>query len=156
MIYRLYAGDAEVFYEDGIFEINGLGSCIALAIFSVSRPRVGGMAHILLPEGRRRRGKPALTAESGVNFLVNGIRESGFNGKLAAKMAGGSDMFPGNFSGEMKIGLRNVHAVEKALRSRRIPLLARDVGGNHGRTVRFYLRDGKMVVKSIRGGVIEL
>ncbi len=156
MIYRLYAGDAEVFYEDGIFEISGLGSCIALAIYSISRPRIGGMAHILLPQGKTRPKKPALTAESGVNFLVKSIRETGFRGKLAAKMAGGSDMFPDNFAGEMKIGQRNVHAVERALLKRRIPLLARDVGGNHGRTVRFYLRDGKMVVRSIRGGVIEL
>ncbi len=59
------------------------------------------------------------------------------------------------FSGEsdiMKIGERNAIAVEENLQKHRIPLLARDTGGNYGRTITFDPETGDLLVRTIGHG----
>ena len=59
------------------------------------------------------------------------------------------------FSGEsdiMKIGARNAVAVEEHLHKHRIPLLAKDTGGNYGRTITFDPETGDLLVRTIGHG----
>ena len=60
--------------------------------------------------------------------------------RLEVKIVGGAQMF--NFNGgndKLQIGPRNVEAIEKMLEKMNLKLVAKNTGGNHGRSVRFDL-----------------
>jgi chemotaxis protein CheD len=60
-------------------------------------------------------------------------------------------MFPGIPSSEAaNIGERNVERARRALEALRIPVVAEDTGGTHGRSALFNLNDGSVVVSSLR------
>jgi len=67
--------------------------------------------------------------------------------RMEAKIAGGACMFQFG-DGKNKIGAQNVDAVKKKLTEMKIPLLASDTGGEHGRTVIFNIENGTMTIKS--------
>ena len=52
-------------------------------------------------------------------------------------------------TGGLSIGMRNIVAAENALRRRELDLNCREVGGKHGRTVRFNVAEGKMSVRTM-------
>jgi len=54
--------------------------------------------------------------------------------------------------GGINIGERNIAAVREALASRRIEIVGEDTGSDHGRSVYFYLTDGRVEVRSVRKG----
>ena len=61
-----------------------------------------------------------------------------------------------NFAGSnetLKIGARNSEAVKQVLNELRIPIVAEDIGGNHGRTIEISSEDGKLMVKTIGYGI---
>ena len=63
--------------------------------------------------------------------------------RVWAKIAGGAQMFTfANTMEIMRIGDRNTDAVVSILKDLNIPLLARDTGGNYGRTVELKLDTG--------------
>ncbi len=137
----------------------GLGSCVAIALYS-KEAIVGSMAHIMLPltysnEKNETLGK---FADSAVAVMVDQmeIREIEPS-QLVAKIAGGADMFAGQFKGAgRRIGARNILAARKVLDSFGIRLVAQDVGGTAGRTVEFAIETGLFMVRTLRGGVKEL
>jgi chemotaxis protein CheD len=59
-----------------------------------------------------------------------------------------------NFSSAngINIGERNVAAVRDALAARGIEIVGEDTGSDHGRSVYFYLTDGRVEVRSVRKG----
>ncbi|MBR6736243.1 MAG: chemotaxis protein CheD, partial [Oscillospiraceae bacterium] len=75
--------------------------------------------------------------------------------RLKAKIAGGALMFA-TTSDRFNIGERNIEAVTAALRKENIPIVARDVGLNYGRTVYFYPETGIMEVKAAAKGTKQL
>jgi chemotaxis protein CheD len=77
--------------------------------------------------------------------------------QLIGKIAGGADMFAGQFRGTgRRIGARNILSARKALDTFGIRLLAQDVGGTSGRTVEFIAETGLFTVRTLRGEVKEL
>ena len=137
----------------------GLGSCVAIALHA-GEAAVGSMAHIMLPLAHNYGDNetPGKFADSAVAAMVQqmevrGIRPSG----LIAKIAGGADMFAGQFKGTgRRIGARNILAAQKIIDSFGIRLVAQDVGGTSGRTVEFSAETGLFMVRTLRGGVKEL
>jgi chemotaxis protein CheD len=81
-----------------------------------------------------------------VPALVAALRELGAS-DLQAKLAGGSDMFEFSSTDE-SVGERNVAAVEAELADAGIPVVARDVGGDHGRSLDFDVATGELHVSS--------
>jgi chemotaxis protein CheD len=65
---------------------------------------------------------------------------------LVAKLVGGARMF--GQSGSIQIGDANINATLRALESAAIPILARDLGGNHGRRICFDVATGEIAVES--------
>lgn len=134
-----------------VFVIRGLGSCLAICLYD-GGTRLGGMAHVLLPEpasGASDAGtSPYRFAATAVpelvdRLLLRGARRSA----LTAKLVGGASMFPVlRRDAEPPIGERNVAGARAALLEEGIPLVARHVGGDGGRTVRFDLSDGRVLV----------
>ncbi len=53
------------------------------------------------------------------------------------------------------IGRRNVEAVKAELQKLKIPLRADDTGGNRGRSIMFYLEDGRLEIKTIGQKPVE-
>jgi chemotaxis protein CheD len=69
---------------------------------------------------------------------------------LVAKILGGANMFEAlHPSGAEGVGARNARAARETLELLGIPLLAEDIGGNHGRTVEFDLATGEVRIRSV-------
>jgi len=53
-------------------------------------------------------------------------------------------------------GRRNVETVIKKLSREAIPLVAKDVGKNHGRSIEFYPESGQMLIRTLSEGIKEI
>ncbi len=128
----------------------GLGSCVAVALFDW-RLRIGGLAHIMLPDSRGARDHrlPYRFADSGVASLLANMGCLGTERhSVIARIAGGACMFDACAQTGKGIGYENIHAVKRALKKEGIPVIGEDTGGSHGRSVEFHLSDGTVVVKA--------
>lgn len=133
----------------------GLGSCIGICIID-RQIKLACLAHIMLPSSEQAKNpeNKAKFADSAMEIVLEEMVKGGANrSRLQAKIAGGAQMF--KFSGEsdiMKIGERNAISVENQLNKHKIPLLARDTGGNYGRTITFDADTGELLVRTIGHG----
>ena len=136
----------------------GLGSCIGLCVYDPTA-HVAGMVHIVLPSSANAQSTTvAKFADSAVPELVQRMVGLGaVKRRLWAKMAGGAQMSlsPGA-SSFFKTGERNAEATRSALDSLEVPLTAADVGGHHGRTIKFCVESGRLSVSTGGGETIEL
>ena len=134
----------------------GLGSCVAIALYDRDA-RVGGLAHILLPNKSmsRETSNPAKFPDTIVPVMLDEMRLLGSSpaARISAKIVGGASMFGQLVSGTgINVGERNVTATREVLAAANIPLLAEDTGLDYGRSVYFYLDDGRVEVRSLRKG----
>lgn len=125
-----------------------VGSCVALCIWD-SRAKIGGMAHIVMPERNGDKNPPeGKYADSAVASLVAMMLKKG--GELrffSAAFAGGASMFVRARVPSYAIGTKNAESVRKHLERLRIPITMHDVGGFAGRKVTFRCTDGKLEIK---------
>jgi chemotaxis protein CheD len=156
---RVRMADAAV--EQGSVTITtvGLGSCVAIVLHDAER-QIGGLAHILLPsetlsQDRANRAKFPGTA---VPLLLERMRALGARQKdVVAKLVGGASMFTALLpTSGLQMGERNLIATRAALAQAGIPIVAEDVGGEHGRSVRFHVGSGVVDVRSIAKGDVVL
>ena len=130
----------------------GLGSCVAIVLHD-RQARVGGLAHVLLPEPAlaRDRHNTAKFAATAVPMLMEELEALGARARrLEARLAGGASMFASLMvPGSLNMGERNVRASREALRRAGIPILGEAVGGDYGRSVRFSVGEGRTVVSSV-------
>jgi chemotaxis protein CheD len=133
----------------------GLGSCVAIALYDAAA-RVGGLAHTLLPDEAmaRDRSNPAKFPASAVATLLAEMTRLGADARrVRAKLIGGASMFANLMpAGGINIGDRNVASARQALAERGVPVVAEDVGSDHGRSVHFHLDDGRIEVRSLKKG----
>ena len=134
----------------------GLGSCVAIALYD-REAKVGGLAHILLPNKMmsRETGNPAKFPETIVPVMLAEMRQLGSlpTARISAKIVGGASMFGQLVSGTgINVGERNVTATREVLAAANIPLLAEDTGLDYGRSVYFHLDDGRVEVRSLKKG----
>jgi chemotaxis protein CheD len=143
-----------------------LGSCIGIALHD-RVARLGGLAHIVLPDSRGDVGNLGKFADTAIPALIadlDRILQGRVRGRLTAKIAGGACMFqvsggPETNSGPAptsNIGELNRAAVERILNSLRIPILARDVGGQSGRRLTFDTSTGIVSIRVPGGGEYEI
>lgn len=129
--------------REGALATYGLGSCVAVLLYD-QEARVAGLAHVVLPgPAAFSADYPGKYADSGVPFLCQSVVGLGARqSKLVAKIVGGAQVLQGLAApGGVDIGQRNAQAVREALARLAVPVLAAEVGGNKGRTVRFDLAD---------------
>jgi chemotaxis protein CheD len=135
----------------------GLGSCVAVALYEPDSG-VSALAHVMLPRQGGNDDSESLGkfADTAVKAMLSEMAELGADrGEVRAKVVGGSEMF--DFSGIAEgVGRRNVEAVKRELDSQDIPIEAEDVGGDHGRSVRFDGATGTLVLKTAEDGETEL
>lgn len=130
----------------------GLGSCVGIAIYDL-RAGLGGLAHAMLPrfdDGKDKQ-NASKYADSVIYVMVDELIERGASkANLKAKIAGGAQMFQFVSSDTLNIGIRNSEVAKETLKKERITLVAEDVGGTKGRTVRFNPSDGTYLIQ--KGG----
>ena len=130
----------------------GLGSCVAILLHDPVA-RVGGMAHVLLPEKQLARDSSNLSkfASTAVPLLAEELLARGARReRLRARLVGGASMFASLMApGTLNMGERNIIASRQALRELGIPVVAEEVGADFGRSVRFHVGEGRVVVSSV-------
>jgi chemotaxis protein CheD len=67
---------------------------------------------------------------------------------MEAKIFGGASMNITTESDDMMIGKRNILTAEEILAEYKVPLVAKDVGGNHGRRIMMRSDSGKVLLKA--------
>ncbi len=145
-------GISELVVSDGddTLKSYGLGSCVAIALYDRDSD-IGGLAHSMLPNGDEAENsdiKPGKYADTAIRALLRRMVEQGASyTSVEAKLAGGSDMFEFESFGD-GVGNRNVAAAKEELEKLGVPLVAEDVGGEHGRTVEFTPGTGDLTVKT--------
>lgn len=152
--------DLNIITEPGLIRTTGLGSCVGVTLYDPVA-KIGGMAHVMLPsssiarEGMLNKAKYADTA---IIELVERMKGAGASStRLIAKMAGGSQMFQFAGAGDtLRIGPRNTEVCKQMIKELRIPLLAEDCGGSHGRTIDLDRDTGILTIRSVQMGVKEL
>jgi chemotaxis protein CheD len=140
---------------DDVLLAIGLGSCIGLALVD-QRRGVAGLAHVMLPEAPAGRGPVGKFADLAVPELVEQVTALGASRPmLRAVLVGGAQMFSLGSSAAMDIGVRNDAAVRAALAKERISIVAAEVGGSMGRTIRV-VPGGAVLSKEAGGAEKEL
>lgn len=147
--------DLNVTKAPGILTTLGLGSCVGIALYD-AKAKVAGLAHIMLPDSKliNNNSNVAKFADTAMDKIIRDMERMGASRTLLkAKIAGGAQMFAfGSTNETMRIGDRNVEAVVKLLQQYGIPLIAKEVGADFGRTVELYAEDGKFLIKAIGRG----
>ena len=139
----------------------GLGSCIGLCVYDRCA-KFAGMAHIVLPTGRGSIGKAqggrGRYADTAIPLLIDMMCERGAQrSRLTVKMAGGASMIvsPG-FGDRFNTGARNIEMAKEAVRQLNLKVIASDVGGHHGRTMKLFVASGLVLVESAVRESIQL
>jgi chemotaxis protein CheD len=151
--------DLNLVLDPGAIMTIGLGSCIGIALYDKTL-KVAGLAHIMLPDSTQFKNStnPMKFADLAIPMLIEKMEKQGCKKRnLIAKIAGGASMF--NFSDKSiisDIGKRNGEAVKKTLKEIAIPVVAEEIGGNKGRTMIIQANDGKVILKVVGSGIIEL
>ncbi|MFI5234150.1 MAG: chemotaxis protein CheD [Gemmatimonadales bacterium] len=134
----------------------GLGSCVAIILHDAVA-KVGGMAHVLLPSrslATRGVDNPAKFPETAVPALLEEMRRLGAEPRrMTARLVGGASMFVSlSPTGAVQMGERNIVATRQALGALGIPIIAEATGGGIGRSVRFRVADGVVIVRTLADG----
>jgi len=151
---RVGISDYRVARAPAVLVVYGLGSCLGI-ILDDRESCLGGMAHTLLPASRSETPEVRLAkyVDAAIYLLVDEMVSLGAaREKLTARLVGGANMFDSFYTPAADgIGTRNLRMARATLQALRIPLLAEDVGGSHGRTVEFDLTTGQVLVRSVHG-----
>jgi chemotaxis protein CheD len=159
----IMAGLGDVHVSDdpcASLECLGLGSCIGLCLYD-PQARVGGMAHIVLPESNREREGstllPGKYADTAIPMLLQMmIRKGASKSRLVVKMAGGAQMLQSLGGAGIEMGARNIEMTRKALAKEGLGITACDTGGNKGRSLWLEVGTGRVMVKIIGSKPTEL
>ncbi|EJN60291.1 chemotaxis protein CheD [Halogranum rubrum] len=148
---RVGIADYAVTTTSGVLSTSGLGSCLCIVLVDESTT-VAGLLHAMLPEATPEHTSPAKFVDTGIEAMLTAMREAGATPTgVTAKIVGGSTMLELT-STDGSIGERNVDATRTALGALGIPIVAEDVGGTHGRSVRFDVETGDLRVKTAYHG----
>lgn len=135
---------------DDVLTIYGLGSCVGIGIYDPVAG-VAGLLHAVLPEGKPEENGSPKFVDSGIDSLLEGvIQEGGVKRRLQVRLVGGANLLtaPGH-QGTFNIGSRNIDMAHSTLDSLKLSIKAQETGGNIGRTMRLYVRDGRTTVRSM-------
>jgi chemotaxis protein CheD len=139
-------------FIDAVARNNGrlrtlLGSCVGLALYDRKR-RVGGLAHIVLPQSRGQAAPAAKFVDTAVPALFQEMAQLvGGRLELTARIAGGANMFATAMVNT--IGLQNIEASERILEQLRIPIVGRHCGGEKGRRMSLDTETGIVTIEMV-------
>jgi chemotaxis protein CheD len=128
-----------------------LGSCVGVTLYHPWL-KLGMLCHVVLPEFNGRREPPSKFADTAIPWMTRRLSDCGaLSPDLVAKLVGGACMF--SPEGPVQVGEANIRAILRALESAAIPVVARDVGGTHGRRMCFDVASGEIAIESAGASV---
>jgi chemotaxis protein CheD len=132
----------------------GLGSCVGVVMVDpVSH--YSGLLHAVLPKAAigsvPGESNPFKYVESGIeNLLAYLIRNGANQSRLTVRIIGGANMLQASdLTRSFDIGTRNIEAARSTLSRLKLPIVAAEVGGHTGRTLRVYVANGRVTVRVI-------
>ncbi len=146
-------GELAVARNDGVLRTL-LGSCIGLALYDRQR-KVGGLAHVVLPEARGETDKPGKFVDTAIPTLMQDMKKlAGGAIEPTARLVGGANMFATNVV--EAIGKQNIEASERILEALGIPIVGRHCGGERGRRMSLDTATGLIIIEIVGFDPIEL
>ncbi len=150
IVQEIYAGGYGITQESQNVFGAVLGSCIAVCL----RDRltgIAGMNHFMLPgkpRGENRaHGKDGRYGLYSMEILIDAMLKIGANkNMLEAKVFGGGQVYE---MAQSNVAKTNMNFIKAYLRENKIPVLAGDVGGRHGRKIYFFPDTFAVYVKKI-------
>jgi chemotaxis protein CheD len=142
---------------DAVLVTLGLGSCVAVVLYDAAS-KVGALLHFMLPSQQMARdhSNPGRFPETALPLVLAEMEGAGAQrDRLTAWVVGGASMF-GPGVAAIGMGERNVAAARQALAAVHIPVIGEDVRERHGRSVFFYLDDGRIEVRTAAHGTSRL
>ena len=131
-----------------------LGSCLGLALYC-RRVKIGGLAHIVLPESPGQEGPAGKYVDTAIPELIRRIESAGGEScKLRAKIAGGANMFATQSA--LTIGDRNLEMTRRLLGELRVSIDAEHCGGTQGRRMTFYPSTGRVTIEIVGSESVDL
>ena len=142
-------GEMKIISKPGHVVCYGLGSCVAVFLFSSASP-VCAAAHVMLPGRCANEGVESMSySYQAIKRMCYAMRQAGCHYQnIQAKLAGGANLVPGM---QMNIGQENINSVEYELARYNIKISGRDTGGTISRTVRFNTRTKEVECHSAFG-----
>lgn len=145
--------EANIVTAPDLIRTSGLGSCVGAVVYD-SKKKIAGLAHVLLPDSsltRQATFNKYKYADTALPALIAQLTEAGGRmNQMKAKLAGGAQMFQFTSNSDiMRIGPRNVEAVQNILQQYHIPIVSSDVGGSAGRTIEFDPATCKMKIRKV-------
>ena len=144
---------------DAVLSVIGIGSCLALAVFSPEQ-QIGGVAHVVLPDsamaiartefqGRFVEPPAGKFADTAVPALVEELRKLGAKTlTMRAVLVGGAAMFGSKPNSLIaSVGRRNIEAVTAAVGQEGLRLSTADVGGTQGRSLFLQVGPGVVITR---------
>ena len=128
-----------------------LGSCAGVVLHDRAA-KLGGVAHIVLPDSKGATDQPGKFADTAIPGMIADLDRllgRSTRGRLTAKVLGAASMFRAGPA--MNIGRMNEEAVDRILGALGIPVLAKDVGGGSGRRLTLDLATGLVSIR-VPGG----
>jgi chemotaxis protein CheD len=148
-IITIHSGEYYVSRDPDVVIYTLLGSCIAVCLYDPVSG-IGGMNHFMLPEGVEGQyasyGRYGLQSlETMMNHLLS---EGAVLQGMQAKIFGGSNMLD-FYNRENDVALSNIRFTLKYLESKRIPIMAKGLGGRYGLIIFYVLEDYSVYVQRL-------
>ena len=138
--------------ENDVIIATVLGSCVSIVLIDPSRG-IGGLNHFMLPGDRDEYHSLGTSGKYGVHalpLLLEDLKKLGVQrAALRAKIFGGGKVLRNVPGGGTWTPDDNVDYAERALAARDIPVAAYDVGGDYGRKILFFVKEGRVLVKKL-------
>ena len=139
---------------DAVLTCLGLGSCVAFVAYDPVA-RVGGMAHVVLPDSTLGRPSPraaAKFADLAVPLVMQEMAALGaLRSRVQVSLIGGARMLAGGrVQDSLNIGERNITATRAAVQALGLHVRMEETGGGQGRTVRLPVRTGGLSISTAR------
>jgi chemotaxis protein CheD len=125
-----------------------LGSCLGVTCYDPIN-RVGGMLHAMLASARashHTEPAPAMYLDTGVPALIQHVTSIGGNPRVFEyKIFGGAKTMQADEY--FNIGNKNIRMMEEVATQLRLHVKVWEVGGQHNRTIKFNLKDGRVKLR---------
>lgn len=130
---------------------HALGSCLGITAYDPVA-KVGGMLHVMMPEGRmnaeKAQANPFMFVDSGVPVFFRRLYDAGaVKARMIIKVAGGANVNSVD-NDRFQIGKRNYIILKKLLWKNSVLIDAEDVGGSQARTMYLEIGGGRVWLSS--------
>ena len=123
-----------------------LGSCISVCLYD-SVQQIGGMNHYLVPLWNENGLQSPKYGNISIPRLIDSMVNIGCDiNDMEAKIFGGANVIDVT-SHDLMIGRKNILIANEILREYKIPVTAKDIGGDKGRRIMMRSDTGKIFLK---------